>query len=232
MIGSADLTIEYGAKGSWSKAECPFPWQPEKALTFTQTTGWITVFLDKAVPISRAMVLLFMYHETRFSNIRQVLRSGNKGDGVGLAQIEPMNSDKQEFFRTVYGINSSQNESLIAELLANPLTSIRVQCEYYKHKWRLGVNSMRGLVDAQAGGKTQNAPLVNKFMAAEPLLRSAMEGSGNRDTIINALNACSYAVDPSKPGGVVKMAVPLAGFRRYWDFTLPASTNLLLDLRE
>lgn len=141
-----------------------------------------------------------------------------------------MNSDKPEFFQTVYGINSVNNPKLIENLLADALYCIRVQCAYYKHKWQRGVNSMKGLVMAQVGGNTQNAPLVNKFMIAEPLLRDAIYGN-SRPAIISALNACSFAIDPSKPGGVAKKSLLLDGYRRYWDFTLPES-DLVFGLRK
>ena len=228
----SDPIIQYGAGTGWPYAERPFPWKSEKAITFVQCANWIDVYLDKDVPITRAMVLLFMFHETRFSNIRQVLKSGNPGDGVGLAQIEPMNSDKPEFFKAVYGIESQNNPELIEALLRNPLTSIRVQCDYYKFKKQKGVDGMRGMVMAQVGGKTQNAPLVQVFMEAEPNLSAAMRGQTDRTAVIKALNDCSYAVAPGTKTGVAPMKVPALQYKRYWDFTLPEGTNLIMELRK
>jgi hypothetical protein len=225
-----DPIIQYGAGPGWGSGDSPFPWKADKAITFTQCAGWISVFLDPEVPISRAMVLLFMFHETRFSNIRQVVKGGF-GPGVGLAQIEPMNSDKPEFFKAVYGIESRNNPELIETLLRNPVTSIRVQCDYYRFKYQKGVTGMRGLVMAQVGGSTQNAPLVDIFMNSEPKLRGAMGGAGDRTAIIAALNSCSYAIDPSSTTGLAYKPVPPTGYKRYWDFTLPGDVNLLYDLR-
>ncbi len=228
----SDPIIQFGAGTGWPFAERPFPWKSEKAITFVQCANWIDVYLDPKVPISRAMVLLFMFHETRFSNVRQVLKSGNPGDGVGLAQIEPMNSDKPEFFQAKYGIDSRNNPQLIEALLAKPTTSIRVQCDYYAFKAQKGVTGMKGMVEAQVGGTTQNAPLVNVFLAAEPKLQAAMGGTGDRKALIDALNSCSFAIDPSAKSGLASKPVLYPQYKRYWDFTLPADTNLITEIRK
>lgn len=227
-----DPVIQHGAGTGWPFAERPFPWKSEKAITFVQCANWIDAYLDPTVPITREMILLFMFHETRFSNIRQVLASGNPGDGVGLGQIEPMNSDKPEFFKAVYGIESRDNPGLIEALLRNPVTSIRVQCDYYRFKAQKGVSGMKGMVMAQVGGSTQNAPLVQVFLDAEPKLRGAMGGAGDRTAIIAALNACSFAINPAKPGGIEKKAVPFPQYKRYWDYTLPEGTSLAWEIRK
>ena len=226
-----DPIIEHGAGTDWPDYQRPFPWKPEHAITFAECAGWIDTYLDPQVPITREMILLVMFHETRFSNVRQVLEDGGQGPGVGLAQLEVENSDKPEFFEAVYGIRSRNNPALIEALLRNPVTSIRVQCDYYRYKFIKGVTGMKGMVMAQAGGKTQNQPLVDIFMEVEPKLRSAMGGAGDRMAIIEALNDGSYVIDPGARGGVARRPVLYPLFKRYWDYTLPADINLTLDLR-
>lgn len=219
-----------GAPGTWGKAETPWPWDPAHAISFFDAANLVDVHLDPAVPISREMVLLFFYHETAFSDIRQRVTKkkptdSGLGPGVGFGQLEIGNSDKPAFLRQVYG--TSPDESLFIKITGDPEFAIKLHCDYLKHLYRNGATSMRALVNGQVGGKSQNAWMADYFMQAEPRLKASIYSS-SRESIIAALNSCRWYVDvmgakrqDSVDDGRWFNPIPYPKYKKYWDFTLP-----------
>lgn len=229
-----------GAGDGWKKHEIPWPWDPKQAITFFDAVNLIDVYLDPSLPISREMVLIFFFHETAFSNIRQRSDVTKKnpngvGPGVGFGQIEIQNSDKPAFIRKTYGI--SPDDTLFGRVTADEVFAIRMHCDYMKHLYGNGSTTMRALVNGQVGGKSQNAFMADFFMNAESRLRASIY-TNNRAAIIDALNSCRWYVD--KMGDEKKDKVddgkwfnPIdyPRFKRYWDFTLPES-ELMWGIRK
>jgi hypothetical protein len=102
---------------------------------------------------------------------------------------------------------------------------------------------MGALVSGQVGGKTKNASLAQRFMLAEPRLKSAIF-STNQDALIDALNTCRWYLDPGdKMKAKIHVAVTadnkgqwfnpitLPKFQQYWNFTVPKS-ELLYGIRK
>jgi len=235
-----------GAPGNWDASNTPWPWDPKRAISFFDAINLIDVYLDESVPISREMVALFFFHETAFSDIRQKVDKKNPtdsglGPGVGFGQLEIQNSDKPIFFNAVYGIKP--DDSLFGKITADESYAIQVHCAYLKHLYNNGATTMGALVSGQVGGNTQNASLAQRFMLAEPQLKSAIY-STNQDTIIAAMNSCRWYLDPGdKMKELAKTAATPANkgqwfnpitkpkFQQYWDFTVPKS-ELLYGIRK
>lgn len=223
-----------GAPGSWSRAETPWPWDPAKAITFFDATNQIDVYLDPTVAqhFSREMVLLFFYHETAFSNIRQRTKTG-MGAGVGFGQLEILKSDKPAFLREVYGM--TPDDSLFTKITGDEVFAIKLHCDYLKHLFGRGANTKGALVDGQIGGNTQNAWMKDFFIRSELQLKSAIYGS-DRQAIIDALNSSRWYVDAENKmdktaDGRWFNPIAYPRFQKYWDFTLPES-ELMLGIRK
>jgi hypothetical protein len=236
-----------GAPGTWDAGNTPWPWDPKRAITFFDAINLIDVYLDQAVPISREMVALFFFHETAFSDIRQKVdkkkpTDSGLGPGVGFGQLEIQNSDKPLFFNKVYGIKP--DNSLFDKITADESYAIKVHCAYLKHLYDNGATTTGALVSGQVGGKTQNASLAQRFMHAEPRLKSAIY-STSQDAIIEALNTCRWYLDPGDEMKVKILhtqvtpdnkgqwfnPITLPKFQQYWNFTVPKS-ELLYGIRK
>jgi hypothetical protein len=236
-----------GAPGTWSRNNCPYPWDPKKAITFFDAINLIDVYLDpKRIPrsaLSREMVALFFFHETAFSNIRQKIKKENStetgpGPGVGFGQIEIQNSDKPLFLRKVFGIKP--DDGLFGAITEDEHFAIQLHVAYLINLYDNGARTREALVTGQAG--TANAVLKKGFLDAEPLLQSAIYSS-NRLAIIDALNTCRWYIkrdlvtgkpilDPdTKIALTERKRIPYnAQYKAYWDFTLPES-ELVLGIR-
>jgi len=216
----------------------PAGWNPERAVTFLQAVLCIDHYLNYQVPITSEMVAVIFFHESAFSDARQLIaKDKNKpkvltpeGPGIGFGQIEVKNSDKPLFFKTVFrdpydlgpfDANAMGNE-MIDKMLQNEEFAIQVHCEYL---WYLHGNQVRehpnlGKDDTpqQMESATRalllgqvgekNKSLIDLFLSAETALFAALESGADREAIIDALNKCGRSV-------------PLDQFKEYWDFTLP-----------
>jgi hypothetical protein len=232
----ADFPSRMGAPGTWTKADIPLPWDPAKAITFFDAVNLVDVYLDPALPISRELVVLFYFHETAFSNIRQKTGATQKnprglGPGVGFGQMEILRSDKPAFIESLYG--RKPTEQTFDEVTSDEHFAIRLHCAYLRYLFARGATTKKALVAGQTGGG-DNAGLQGHFVTAETKLQSVIY-SQNRQGIINALNSCRWYLKRNPDGSVVHddkgvaeqhfepIAYPSPKFKKYWDFTLPES---------
>jgi hypothetical protein len=227
----ADLNVGGAAGCEGFPGRTPRGWNPERAVTFFQAIRCIDHFLDYHVPLSVEMVVLIFYHETAFSDARQMITNKQgvdvpEGSGIGFGQIEVKNSDKPRFFKAVfqdpYDNGPFDADEMIDRILEDEEFAIQVHCEYLKflhHNQVLENPSLDGdeplerlsatkaLLMGQFGEK--NKDLIPPFMTAEPALRAALENGAGRKSIIDALNKCGRSIPLEPP------------FIEYWDFTLP-----------
>ncbi len=214
----------------------PFPWDPDRALTYYKINALVRATLPPDIPMTVEHVMAIFFHETGFSNIRQRVKDPDHdgqlkdGKGTGFGQMEMMNAEFIPFFDWL-GYNTNRfpkkgdtRPRLTPEMVTakgNEEFAIRMHCRWFEWLCKVAPDvsqrpiSVEGCLRIQAGGP--NADLVKPLLDAGNQLKNVQ--ANDRDGIIAALNSGRWYLKDG--GGIQQKIIPTDKFPEYWAAILP-----------